>query len=156
MQPITALQSEYSLWWSEPEKEVLPTVDELGIGLVPFSPLGKGLLTGPSANFADGDVRASLPRYSEQPLRERQQMVDLLATIAGQKDATPVQAAPAWLLAQETSIVPIPGTTKVERREENTATATLELTADELDELNTASSFINTSSVPRYSETMQR
>lgn len=159
VQPITALQSEYSLWWREPEKEILPTLDELGIGLVPFSPLGKGLLTGSlngSAAFAEGDIRASLPRYSEQSLREGQQVVDLLASIADHKGATPAQVALAWLLARGPRIVPIPGTTKISRLEENTAAASLALTADELDGLNTASSLIDTSSVPRYPETMQK
>lgn len=157
VQPVTALQSEYSLWWREPEAELLPTLQELGIGLVPFSPLGKGLLTGTvdsSTPFAAGDIRATLPRYSEQALRDGQQVVDLLGAIARRKDATPAQVALAWLLAQQPWIVPIPGTTRIHRLEENVRAATVQLTDDERDQLTAASALIDTTG-PRYPEKMQ-
>jgi aryl-alcohol dehydrogenase-like predicted oxidoreductase len=158
VQPVTALQSEYSLWWREPEDEILPTLLELGIGLVPFSPLGRGLLTGTvdsSTSFADGDIRATLPRYSEQGREAGAQLVDLLTVIAMRKDATPAQVALAWLLAQHPSIVPIPGTTKIHRLEENVGAASVALTDDELEQLTTASDLIDTS-VDRYPEKMQK
>ena len=123
VQPVTALQSEYSLWWREPEAEILPTLLELGIGFVPFSPLGKGFLTGTidsRPRFADGDLRSSLPRFTEQARAANQALVDLLSAIAARNDATPAQVALAWLLAQHPSIVPIPGTTKLHRLRENT------------------------------------
>lgn len=157
VQPVTALQSEYSLWWREPEAEILPTLHELGIGLVPFSPLGKGLLTGTvdsSTTFADGDIRANLPRYSEQALRDGQQVVDLLTAIARRRGATPAQVALAWLLAQQPWIVPIPGTTKIQRLAENVGAAAVELTDDERDQLTAASVLIDTTG-PRYPEKMQ-
>lgn len=155
--PVAALQSEYSLWWREPEAEILPTLEELGIGLVPFSPLGKGLLTGTvdsSTAFAEGDIRGSLPRYSEAALADGAQVVDLLAAIAQRRQATPAQVALAWLLAQRPWIVPIPGTTKVHRLEENTAAASVELTDDELEQLSVASALID-NNASRYPEKMQ-
>jgi len=158
VQPVTALQSEYSLWWREPEDEILPTLLELGIGFVPFSPLGRGLLTGTvdsSTSFADGDIRATLPRYSEQGREAGAQLVDLLTVIAMRKDATPAQVALTWLLAQHPSIVPIPGTTKIHRLEENVGAASVALTDDELEQLTSASDLIDTS-VDRYPEKMQK
>ncbi|MDN5557997.1 MAG: aldo/keto reductase [Ruaniaceae bacterium] len=158
VQPVTALQSEYSLWWREPEATIVPTLTELGIGLVPFSPLGKGLLTGAlksSTSFADGDIRSTLPRYSEAALQDGQQVVDLLGVIAARKNATPAQVALAWLLAQRPWIVPIPGTTKISRLEENVAASSVELTSDERDQLSAASALIDTTSVARYPEKMQ-
>jgi aryl-alcohol dehydrogenase-like predicted oxidoreductase len=158
VQPVTALQSEYSLWWREPEVEILPTLEELGIGLVPFSPLGKGLLTGTvdgSTVFAEGDVRATLPRYSEQNRAAGAQLVDLVSEIAGRKDVTPAQVALGWLLAQRPWIVPIPGTTKIHRLEENVAAAAVELSGEELDQLTEQSALIDTSA-PRYPEKMQK
>jgi aryl-alcohol dehydrogenase-like predicted oxidoreductase len=157
VQPVTALQSEYSLWWREPEADILLALEELGIGLVPFSPLGKGLLTGTvdsSTSFAEGDLRANLPRYSAQALRDGQQVVDLLGAIARRKDATPAQVALAWLLAQRPWIVPIPGTTKIHRLDENIGAAAVELTDDERDQLSAASALIDTTG-PRYPEKMQ-
>lgn len=158
VQPVTALQSEYSLWWREPEQEILPTLRELGIGLVPFSPLGRGLLTGAidsSTSFGEGDFRATLPRYTPQGREAGRQLVDLLASIAERKDATPAQIALAWLLAQHPTIVPIPGTTKVHRLEENVGAADITLTDDEKTQLTDASGLIDTS-VARYPENMQK
>ncbi len=135
VQPVTALQSEYSLWWREPEAKVLPTLEELGIGLVPYSPLGKGFLTGAidaSTEFAEGDFRRVGPRFSAEARSANQELVDLLAEIAAEKDVTPAQLALAWLLAQRPWIVPIPGTTKVHRLEENVGAAEVELVADDL------------------------
>ena len=135
VQPVTALQSEYSLWWREPEAKVLPTLDELGIGLVPYSPLGKGFLTGAidaSTEFAEGDFRRIGPRFSAEARSANQELVELLAEIAEEKDVTPAQLALAWLLAQRPWIVPIPGTTKVHRLEENVGAAEVELVADDL------------------------
>ncbi|HLS74726.1 MAG TPA: aldo/keto reductase [Actinomycetaceae bacterium] len=157
VQPVTTLQSEYSLWWREPEAEILPTLAELGIGLVPFSPLGKGFLTGTvdsTTSFGDGDLRAALPRYGEQALRDGQHLVDLLGAIARGKGATPAQVALAWLLAQRPWIVPIPGTTKTARLEENVGAASVELSEDEREQLTAASALIDTS-VARYPEKMQ-
>jgi len=157
VQPVAALQSEYSLWWREPESEILPTLEELGIGLVPFSPLGKGLLTGTvdsSTPFAEGDLRGNLPRYNEEGLKSGEQIVDLLTAIAERKQATPAQVALAWLLAQRPWIVPIPGTTKVRRLEENTAAASVELSDDELEQLTAASALID-NDVARYPDKMQ-
>lgn len=157
VQPVTALQSEYSLWWREPEAEILPSLAELGIGLVPFSPLGKGFLTGTvdsTTSFAAGDLRADLPRYGEGALRQGQQLVDVLGTIARRQGATPAQVALAWLLAQEPWIVPIPGTTKIHRLEENVGAGAVELSADERDRLTAASSRIDTS-LARYPQRMQ-
>ena len=158
VQPVAALQSEYSLWWREPEAEILPTLEELGIGLVPFSPLGKGLLTGTvdgSTSFSEGDVRASLPRYSEQSRAAGVQLVDLVSAIAESRAATPAQIALAWLLAQKPWIVPIPGTTKIHRLEENVAAAAVELSAEELAKLDDPSAQIDTTG-PRYPEKMQK
>jgi aryl-alcohol dehydrogenase-like predicted oxidoreductase len=155
---LSELQSEYSLWWREPEAEILPTLQELGIGLVPFSPLGKGLLTGTvdrSTPFPEGDVRATLPRYSEESRLASDELVDLLARIAAQKNTTPAQIALAWLLAQQPWIVPIPGTTKTHRLEENIAAEAVELSDDEKEALTTVSAMIDTSA-DRYPEKMQK
>jgi aryl-alcohol dehydrogenase-like predicted oxidoreductase len=139
VQPVTALQSEYSLWWREPEKAILPLLEELGIGFVPFSPLGKGFLTGTideNTQFASGDFRNTVPRFTDtEARRSNRAFVDLLSGIANRKDATPAQVALAWLLAQEPWIVPIPGTTKLHRVEENIAAADVELTAEDLREI---------------------
>lgn len=135
VQPVTALQSEYSLWWREPEAAILPTLEELGIGLVPFSPLGKGFLTGAinaDTQFAQGDFRNVVPRFSEENRKANQKLVDLLASIALGKSATAAQIALAWLLAQKPWIVPIPGTTKLQRLEENMGGAEIILSGDEL------------------------
>jgi aryl-alcohol dehydrogenase-like predicted oxidoreductase len=140
--PVTALQSEYSLWWREPEAEIIPALEELGIGLVPFSPLGKGFLTGAideSTRFADGDFRNTVPRFTDiEARRTNRAFVDLTAAIAARRQATPAQIALAWLLAQKPWIVPIPGTTKPHRLDENIAAADLELTAEELREIDDA------------------
>jgi aryl-alcohol dehydrogenase-like predicted oxidoreductase len=136
VQPVTALQSEYSLWWREPKDEIVPTLAELGIGFVLFSPLGKGFLTGAideTTNFAEGDFRNTIPRFTDAEARKANlAFVQLLQEIAAARDATPAQVALAWLLAQKPWIVPIPGTTKPHRLEENVAAAELELTADDL------------------------
>src|SRR5215217_6376461 len=135
VQPVAALQSEYSLWWREPEKDVLPTLEELGIGFVPFSPLGKGFLTGAiseNTKFDSTDFRNVVPRFSEENRKANQSLVELLGQIAARKGATPAQIALAWLLAQKPWIVPIPGTTKLHRLEENLGAASIELTADDL------------------------
>jgi aryl-alcohol dehydrogenase-like predicted oxidoreductase len=135
VQPVAALQSEYSMWWREPEKEVLPVCEELGIGFVPFSPLGRGFLTGAideNTSFEKGDFRAGLPRFSAEARKANKALVDRLASIAAQKKATSAQIALAWLLAQKPWIVPIPGTTKAHRLRENVAAADVELTADDL------------------------
>jgi aryl-alcohol dehydrogenase-like predicted oxidoreductase len=139
--PVTALQSEYSLWWREPEKEILPTLDELGIGLVPFSPLGKGFLTGTiteGATFGSKDSRSAAPRFSPEALKANQALVDLLGQIAQRKRATPAQIALAWLLAQKPWIVPIPGTTKLHRLEENLGATTIDLSANDLLDIDSA------------------
>jgi aryl-alcohol dehydrogenase-like predicted oxidoreductase len=135
VQPVAALESEYSLWWREPENEVLPTLEELGIGFVPFSPLGKGFLTGTidaNATFGKDDFRSIVPRFSPQALKANQVLVDLLGKIAADKGATPAQIALAWLLAQKPWIVPIPGTTKLHRLEENLEAASVELSGGDL------------------------
>lgn len=158
VQPVTALQSEYSLWWREPEDEILPALEELGIGFVPFSPLGRGFLTGKideSTTFADGDFRNSVPRFSPENRRANQAVVDLVARIAAEKRATPAQVALAWLLAQKPWIVPIPGTTKLHRLEENLGAASLELTPDDLREIEDAAARITVQGA-RYSEASQR
>lgn len=145
VQPVAALQSEYSLWWREPEKEILPTLEELGIGFVPFSPLGRGFLTGAinkDTAFDKNDFRNTLPRFSPENRDSNQAVVDLVAEFAKQKKVTPAQTALAWILAQKPSIVPIPGTTKLHRLEENLQAANIELTADELRRLDEASSKI--------------
>jgi len=135
VQPVTALQSEYSLWWREPEKEILPTLEELGIGFVPFSPLGKGFLTGAineNTSFDSKDFRNIVPRFTAQARKANQALVDVLGEIAARKNVTRAQIALAWLLAQKPSIVPIPGTTKLHRLEENLGAATVELTPEDL------------------------
>ena len=135
VQPVAALQSEYSLWWREPEKEILPVLEELGIGFVPFSPLGKGFLTGAiseNTKFDSNDFRNIVPRFTPEARKANQALVDLLGKIAAQKQATPAQIALAWLLAQKPWIVPIPGTTKLHRLEENIGAAAVELTAADL------------------------
>jgi aryl-alcohol dehydrogenase-like predicted oxidoreductase len=146
VQPVTALQSEYSLWWREPENEILPTLEELGIGFVPFSPLGKGFLTGKiDANtaFAKDDFRNIVPRFTPQARAANEALVDLVTTIASQKKATPARVALAWLLAQKPWIVPIPGTTKLQRLEENVSAASIELGADDLRRIDDALSRIH-------------
>ena len=145
VQPVTALQSEYSLWWREPEEKILPALEELGIGFVPFSPLGKGFLTGKiteETKFSPGDFRNVVPRFSEDNRRANQALVDLIGQFAQQKRATPAQVALAWLLAQKPWIVPIPGTTKVDRLEENLGAASVNLSAEDLRQLETATSKI--------------
>lgn len=158
VQPVTALQSEYSLFWREPEAQILPTLIELGIGFVPFSPLGKGFLTGAittTTTFADTDLRSTLPRFTEDARAANQTLVDLVTAIAGRNGATPAQVALAWLLAQHPSIVPIPGTTKVHRLHENTGAVDVTLTPEDLAELTTTSSQIDVQG-DRYPEHMQR
>jgi aryl-alcohol dehydrogenase-like predicted oxidoreductase len=143
--PVAALQSEYSLWWREPEMEILPMLEELGIGFVPFSPLGKGFLTGKideSTAFGSGDIRAGIPRFTPEARRANQALVDLLGAVAARKDATPAQVALAWLLAQKPWIVPIPGTRRIERLEENVSAADVTLTSDDLAEIEQAASAI--------------
>ena len=158
VQPVTALQSEYSLWWREPEAEILPTLEELGIGFVPFSPLGKGFLTGKideTTTFDPSDFRNTVPRFTPENRKANQAVVDLVTTIAARKQATPAQIALAWLLAQKPWIVPIPGTTKLHRLEENLGAVAVELTRDELDELESAAAQITVHGA-RYSESSQR
>src|SRR5262249_39720959 len=141
VQPVTALQSEYSLWWREPETKVLPTLEELGIGFVPFSPLGRGFLTGAldaGATFAKGDFRSRLPRFSPEALKANQSLVERLREIAAGKRATSAQIALAWLLARKPWIVPIPGTTKLHRLDENLGAADLLLSPSELDDIGSA------------------
>jgi aryl-alcohol dehydrogenase-like predicted oxidoreductase len=158
VQPVTALQSEYSLWWREPEAEVIPMLEELGIGFVPFSPLGKGFLTGKideKTTFSSSDFRNIVPRFSPESRKANQAVVDLLGRIALQKKATPAQIALAWLLAQKPWMVPIPGTTKVARLEENLGAVTAELTADDLREIDGAASKIKIEGA-RYPEHLQK
>ena len=158
VQPVAALQSEYSLFWREPEAEILPALEELGIGFVPFSPLGKGYLTGKieaSTKFDAGDFRNSVPRFSEANRKANQALVELLGRVAANKQVTPAQMAISWLLAQKPWIVPIPGTTKVHRLEENIGGADVELTAKELSEINTAAGEITVQGA-RYSEAAQK
>ena len=146
VQPVTALQSEYSLWWREPEKEILPTLEELGIGFVPFSPLGKGFLTGAISDkteFAQNDFRNIVPRFSAEARKANQALVDASGKIAEEKKATKAQIALAWLLAQKPWIVPIPGTTKLHRLEENLGGASVALTADDLKAIHDAVSAID-------------
>jgi aryl-alcohol dehydrogenase-like predicted oxidoreductase len=157
VQPVAALQSEYSLWWREPEAEVIPTLEELGIGLVPFSPLGKGFLTGKmdeNTKFGSSDFRSTLPRFTPAALKANQAVVDLLGRIAKQKGATPAQIALAWLLAQKPWIVPIPGTTKLHRLEENLGATNVEPTPEDLREIESASSNISVEGA-RYPEWLQ-
>lgn len=158
VQAVTALQSEYSLWWREPEQEIIPTLQQLGIGFVPFSPLGKGFLTGKideHTTFDKTDFRNTVPRFSEENRKSNQVLVDLLGRIAKEKHATNAQIALAWLLAQKPWIVPIPGTTKVHRLEENVGAATVSLSADDLKEINEALSKIEVQGA-RYSEQAQK
>ncbi len=158
VQPVTALQSEYSLWWREPEAEILPTLAELGIGFVPFSPLGKGFLTGAidsTTSFGDSDLRNILPRFTEQARTANQALVDLLSAIAERKGATTAQVALAWLLAQHSWIVPIPGTTKVHRLQENSSAVDIELTPEDLEELTAAADRVDVQG-ERYPAHMQR
>ena len=158
VQSVTAVQSEYSLWWRQPEEEVLPTVEELGIAFVPFSPLGKGFLTGKineGTQFASTDFRNRIPRFTPDARKANQALVDLLAEIGQRKRATPAQIALAWLLAQKPWIVPIPGTTKLSRLEENIGAAAIQLTADDLHEIESAASKITVQGA-RYPEELQR
>ncbi len=157
VQPVTAVQSEYSLWWRRPEEEVLPMLEELGIGFVPYSPLGKGYLTGKigqSATFDKTDFRSQLPRFSPEALKANQAMVDLIQKIAQQKKATPAQIALAWILAQKPWMVPIPGTTKLARLEENLGAADIQLTPDDLREIESAASKIKVQGA-RYPEAIE-
>jgi aryl-alcohol dehydrogenase-like predicted oxidoreductase len=158
VQPVTAVQSEYSLWTRGPEAEVLPTLEELGIGFVPYSPLGKGFLTGKmneNTTFDKTDFRSTLPRFTPEALKANQTLVDLLGVIAKQKKATPAQIALAWLLAQKPWIVPIPGTTKLHRLEENIGAVEIELTADDLREIETAAAKIEVQGA-RYPEAIEK
>jgi aryl-alcohol dehydrogenase-like predicted oxidoreductase len=158
VQPVTALQSEYSLFWREPEEEILPTLEELGIGFVPFSPLGKGFLTGKideTTTFDKSDFRNSVPRFNPENRKANQALVDLVSQVAAKKKVTPAQIALAWLLAQKPWIVPIPGTTKLHRLEENLGAATVELTRDDLRQLENAGTQIKVQGA-RYSEGGQK
>ena len=158
VQPVTAVQSEYSLWYREPEREVLPALEELGIGFVPFSPLGKGFLTGKidaTTTLHSSDLRNTIPRFAPEARRANQGLVDLLAKIAGRKRVTPGQVALAWLLAQKPWIVPIPGTTKLHRLEENLGAADVELTKEDLSEIESAASKITIQGA-RYPEHLER
>jgi aryl-alcohol dehydrogenase-like predicted oxidoreductase len=158
VQPVAALQNEYSLWWRRPEGEVIPTLEELGIGLVPYSPLGKGFLTGrfdENAKFDSSDFRSALPRFTPEALKSNQALVDLLTSIGKRKKATPAQIALAWLLAQKPWMAPIPGTTKLERLEENIGAVSVELTADDLREIDQAASQITVQGA-RYPEALER
>jgi aryl-alcohol dehydrogenase-like predicted oxidoreductase len=158
VQPVAALQSEYSLWWREPEAEILPTLLELGIGPVPFSPLGKGLLNGnidSSTSFADGDLRATLPRFTEQARNANQALVDLLSAIADRNDATTAQVALACLLAQHPCIVPIPGTTKLHRLRENVDAVDVQLNPADLQEITAAADRVDVQG-DRYPAHMQK
>lgn len=158
VQPVTALQSEYSLWWREPEQEIIPTLEELGIGFVPFSPLGKGFLTGKideSTSFDSTDFRNVVPRFTPENRKANQTLVELLGKIAQQLDATPAQIALAWLLAQKPWIVPIPGTTKLHRLEENLGAAAIELTAADISEIDSAFAAVPVQGA-RYPENLQK
>ncbi|MCJ8501371.1 aldo/keto reductase [Desulfatitalea alkaliphila] len=158
VQPVTALQSEYSLWWREPEKDILPTLEELGIGFVPFSPLGKGFLTGAineETKFSENDFRNIVPRFSLEARKANQALVDLLGKIAASKQATRAQVAIAWILAQKPWIVPIPGTTKLHRLEENIGGAAVELTTEDLREIESATAKIKIQGA-RYPEALQK
>src|SRR5205809_1292067 len=158
VQPVTALQNEYSLWWRKPEEEVLPMLEELGIGFVPFSPLGRGFLSGKiseNTTFDRSDLRSTLPRFTPEARKANQALVDLLGKIAKRKKATPAQIALAWLLAQKPWIVPIPGTTKLHRLEENIGAASIELTPDDLREIESAASKIKVQGA-RYPEKLEQ
>jgi len=158
VQPVTALQSEYSLWWRKPEAEVIPTLEELGIGLVPYSPLGKGFLTGKideNTKLGEGDFRSTLPRFTPEAMKTNHAFVDLLGALAKQKNATPAQIALAWLLAQKPWIVPIPGTTKLTRLEENIGSVAVELAPEDLIEIDAAASKL-TAEGNRYPEHLEK
>jgi len=158
VQPVTALQSEYSLWTRTPEKEVIPTLEELGIGLVPYSPLGKGFLTGKigeNAKFDSTDFRSTLPRFTPEALKANQALIDLLASIGKRKKATPAQIALAWLLAQKPWMVPIPGTTRIDRLDENIGAVSVELTPDDLRDIENAASGITVQGA-RYPEKLEK
>ena len=158
VQPVAALQSEYSLWWREPEAEILPTLEELGIGFVPFSPLGKGFLTGKideNTTFDSTDFRNIVPRFTPEARKANQVVVDLIAKVAERKNATPAQIALAWVMAQEPWIAPIPGTTKLHRLKENIGAVEVELTSDDLREIDNATSQITVQGA-RYPENLQR
>lgn len=158
VQPVTALQSEYSLWWREPETEILPALEELGIGFVPFSPLGRGFLTGKmneNTTFDSSDFRNTLPRFTPEARKANEALLDLLRKIAERKNVTPAQVSLAWLLAQKPWIVPIPGTTKLHRLEENIGAVAVELTADDLRDIDAAASQITIQGA-RYPEQLQR
>jgi aryl-alcohol dehydrogenase-like predicted oxidoreductase len=158
VQPVTAVQSEYSLWWRRPEDQVLPALEELGIGFVPYSPLGKGFLTGTitgDITFTSTDIRATIPRFAAENRKANQALVDLLTTIAQRKAATPAQIALAWLLARKPWIVPIPGTRRLERLEENTGAAQVDLSAGDLAEIETAAAHIQVRGA-RYPEHLER
>ena len=158
VQPVTALQNEYSLWWRKPEEEVLPMLEELGIGFVPFSPLGRGFLTGKmneNTSFDSSDLRSTLPRFTPEARKANQALVDLLGEIAKRKKATPAQIALAWLLAQKPWIVPIPGTTKLHRLEENIGAASIELSLDDLRNIEDAASKIKVQGA-RYPEKLEQ
>ena len=158
VQPVTALQSEYSLWWREPEAEILPTLEELGIGFVPFSPLGKGFLTGAinqDTKFSKNDFRNIVPRFNPENRKANQALVDVISQLAQRKNATPAKIALAWLLAQKPWIVPIPGTTKLHRLEENVGAAAVKLTADDLSEIDSATAKIPVQG-ERYPENLQK
>jgi aryl-alcohol dehydrogenase-like predicted oxidoreductase len=158
VQPVTALQSEYSLWTRTPEKEVIPTLEELGIGLVPYSPLGKGFLTGKideNAKFDSTDFRSTLPRFTPEALKANQALIDLLDRIGEQKKATPAQIALAWLLAQKPWMVPIPGTTKLHRLDENIGALSVELTPEDLRDMDAAASKITVQGA-RYPEKLEQ
>lgn len=157
VQPVTALQSEYSLWWRKPEEEIIPTLEELGIGFVPYSPLGKGYLTGKidsKAEFAAGDLRARLPRFTEDARSDNQAVIDLLQEIAKRHSGTPAQVALAWLLAQKPWIAPIPGTTKISRLKENNGAVELSLSKDDLAKIDEAAAKITVAE--RYPEAMEK
>jgi aryl-alcohol dehydrogenase-like predicted oxidoreductase len=158
VQPVTALQSEYSLWWRQPEAEVIPTLEELGIGFVPYSPLGRGYLTGKideKTTFDSSDFRSTLPRFTAEALKANQALIDLLGGIAERKKATPAQLALAWLLAQKPWIVPIPGTTKLHRLEENIGAVAVELTPDDVRDIDTGASKITVQGA-RYPEKLEQ
>jgi aryl-alcohol dehydrogenase-like predicted oxidoreductase len=158
VQPLTALQSEYSLWTRTPEKEVIPTLEDLGIGFVPYSPLGKGFLTGAineNTTFASSDFRSTLPRFTPEALKVNQALIDLLGSIGKQKNATPAQIALTWLLARKPWIIPIPGTTKLDRLEENIGAAAVELTPDDLRDIDSAASKIKVEGA-RYPERLEK
>jgi aryl-alcohol dehydrogenase-like predicted oxidoreductase len=158
VQPVTAVQSEYSLWWRRPEEEVLPVLEELGIGFVPFSPLGKGFLTGKideNTPFDSTDIRSTIPRFTPEARKANQALVALLSSIAQQKNATSAQIALAWLLAQKPWIVPIPGTRRLERLEENIGAVSIELTADDIRDIEGAAAHISVQGA-RYPEHLER